>query len=381
MAETSEISWTDATFNPWIGCTKVGPGCDHCYAEVLMDKRHHKAQWGAGQPRVRSSTEYWKHPNAWNRRTFYECLDCGRRFAPPKKDGFVTCPSCSPHKGRMVSDEDDASRIKQARRRVFCASLADVFDNEAPIEWFVDLLDLVRRTPNLDWLLLTKRIGNWKNRLEGAANWARVHGGRGLVDFVESWRGGWQPPNVWLGATVVNQEEADRDIPKLLAVPARVRFLSCEPLLGPLDLVEPLNGYPVQVGSGGPDSEPEWQQTAPPLDWVIAGGESGHRARPMHPDWARSLRDQCALAGVPFLFKQWGEWRPLGSIFHDDDTYTDAIASADEARSEIVCRDGRIWPERDGQPSSGAWMMERVGKKAAGRQLDGRTWDEFPRVV
>ncbi len=178
------------------------------------------------------------------------------------------------------------------RMRVFCASMADVFDKDAPAGARARLLSLIADTPHLDWLLLTKRIGNATRMLQDAC----MHDGR-LMDASDRYR---PPPNVWLGATVVNQEEADRDIPKLLATPARVRFLSIEPMLGPIDL---------RIGGMSmPDYAPH--RPLPQVSWVIAGGESGPYARPAHPDWFRSLRDRCAAAGVPFHFKQWGEWLP-----------------------------------------------------------------------
>jgi protein gp37 len=179
---------------------------------------------------------------------------------------------------------------------VFCASLADVFDNAVDPQWRADLFGLIAQPPNLDWLLLTKRIGN--------------------VPAMVSIIPGHLPANVWLGATIVNQAEADRDIPKLLAVPARVRFLSMEPLLGPVDLahIEVWGGdaeiYPLKSTADCVDDEGEPAADIPPLDWVIVGGESGPGARSMRPAWARSLRDQCEAAGVPFLFKQWGDWLP-----------------------------------------------------------------------
>ncbi len=264
MAEITGIAWTDSTFNPWIGCTKVGPGCDHCYAEAL-DKRHRwggATHWGAGVPRYRTSESLWHHPVAWNAKPFYQCLSCGHRFSPPgKKEGFVTCPKCSPTHGKLTQDHVEASALRQVRRRVFCASLADVFDNEAPAEWRADLWRLIRATPAIDWLLLTKRIGNV----------AKMHPG-GFYG------------NVWLGATVVNQEEADRDIPKLLAVNGVAkRFVSYEPALGPVDWLR-FRG----------------------LDWIIVGGESGNQARPFRWDWARSAIAQCRQIGAAPFMKQTG---------------------------------------------------------------------------
>lgn len=251
--ENSKIEWTDHTFNPWIGCQKVSPGCDHCYAEAQDARwRPTDTRWGPHAGRTRTSAANWRKPLAWDR----------------------------------------AAHQTGTRPRVFCASLADVFDNHASIatEWRADLWQMIRATDDLDWLLLTKRPQNIAKMLP------------------PDWADGW--PNVWLGTTVENQTEADRRIPHLLAVPAAVRFLSCEPLLGPVDL----------MGAHG-------------IDWVICGGESGPGARPMQAVWARSLRDQCASAGVAFHFKQWGE--------HD---------------------------------ASGA----RIGKHRAGRLLDGRAHDGLP---
>jgi|TARA_A100001391_G_scaffold205410_1_gene205939 protein gp37 len=300
MSENSKIEWTDHTFNPWEGCQKVGPGCDHCYAET-RNARFSGGQavnWGPGAPRRRTSAANWRKPLAWNAAHFEFFAKHGRR------------------------------------QRVFCASLADVFDNEVDPKWRRDLFDLIELTPNLDWLLLTKRIGN-VFRMLPTHDWAT--------------RG-----NVWLGATIVNQEEANRDIPKLLAVPARVRFLSMEPLLGPVDLTRIMRSSPDSDWAYCDNALSGFRATkcggsdGPALDWVIVGGESGPGARPMHPDWVRSLRDHCEEAGVPFLFKQWGQWLP--------DSQNQAI----------------IGPSGDTQAI-------RVGKKAAGRLLDGRTWGQFPK--
>ena len=314
MAENTKIEWTDHTFNPWIGCTKVSPGCDHCYAENLMDTRMGVASWRPGAERVRTKEANWKMPLRWN----------------AQADAFM----------------DQHGR----RQRVFCASLADVFDNAVDPQWRADLFKLIAETPNLDWLLLTKRIGNVRCMLAELA-----HGSDPdltLLDMMPL-------PNVWIGATIVNQAEADRDIPKLLDVPARVRFLSMEPLLGPVDLthIEVFGGdaeiFPLKGTTDCVDDEGAPTDDVPALDWVIVGGESGPGARPMSPDWARSLRDQCAAAGVPFLFKQWGEWIPM------------------LGQAEGV-------PVREMTTAPDGWVMGHAGKKAAGRLLDGRTWDGFP---
>lgn len=312
MAENSNIEWTHHTFNPWIGCTKVGPGCDHCYAEVWDSRglQQKETRWGPHAARTRTSAANWRKPLAW----------------------------------------DKAAAAAGERHRVFCASLADVFDNHASImpDWRDDLWSLIKATPNLDWMLLTKRPGNIGNMLPVP------------FDFEK------QYPNVWLGCTVVNQAEADRDVPKLLAVPAAVRFLSMEPLLGPVALHNlPIGGGRLNALTGEtlfPDGD--YDPDNDRLDLVIVGGESGHGARGMHPDWARSLRDQCVAAGVAFFFKQWGEWFPFGEV--DAQGFENTVSKG---------KDPAVWHE---WPGGG--ISVRLGKKAADRHLDGRTWDQMPGV-
>ncbi|MGU2444379.1 phage Gp37/Gp68 family protein [Burkholderia cenocepacia] len=313
MSENTKIEWCDHTFNPWEGCQKVGPGCDNCYAEARNARfaGGTAVNWGPGSPRRRTSPANWRKPLQWNR-----------------NGAFYT--------------------QHRRRQRVFCASLADVFDNEVDLLWRRDLFRLIADTPNLDWLLLTKRIGNVPTMLR--------HIG---VERL--------PDNVWLGATIVNQVEADRDIPKLLDVPARVRFLSMEPLLGPVDLTSiPWGGLRVSVLQG-------WDSPDHGLHWVIVGGESGLGARPMHPDWARDLRDQCAAAGVPFLFKQWGEWAPGENA--GPQKRTEATAhwwDGEWSFGSITPREAETLHCDD---SPDLW---RCGKRAAGRHIDGRTHDQFP---
>ncbi len=339
MAKTTAIEWCDSTLNPWIGCSKVSPGCDNCYAEQRMDKRLHVVQWGPVQPRKRTSESNWREPLKWesNHAAFF--AEHGRR------------------------------------QRVFCASLADVFDNAVDPQWRADLFALIEATPNLDWLLLTKRIGNVASMVPEATD---------LIDYGEGWQSMWGqgvwPENVWLGASIVNQAEADRDIPKLLAVPAAKRFLSMEPLLGAVDLrfCTVYQGKPDGYDSWTPNRQHDhatmvaratYHNACLTVDWVIVGGESGPGARPMHPDWARSLRDQCVAAGVSFLFKQWGEWV-------DGDGGRGAwLGSVHQGVADChLLPDGR----QVSSIHSGAVAMHRVGKKAAGRLLDGRTWDEVP---
>ena len=341
MSQNSKIEWTDHTFNPWTGCTKVSPGCDGCYAEAWSKRAGPKVgKWGPGMPRVRTTPANWSLPLRWN----------------AQADAFMA------QHGR--------------RQRVFCASLADVFDNEVPELWRWNLFRLIHATPNLDWLLLTKRIGNAADMLEEAAAAA-------LCDFEGRHRWSAVPwSHVWIGATVVNQLEADRDIPKLLATPAARRFLSMEPLLGPVDLT----AVRLTVSAGYFGDCLEWHHRPhserytrwPGIDWVIVGGESGPRARPMHPDWARRLRDQCQAAGVPFLFKQWGEW--VHDLQQPDPT-GDSLYTEDMSRLRFshtaMGRDGRTSHDAE-QVGSHSVRVHKVGKKAAGRLLDGRTWNEVP---
>lgn len=354
MAENSKIEWTHHTFNPWMGCTKVSPACKHCYAERDFDHQYKKVSWGPNGTRVLTSDANWAKPLKWNR-------------------------------------EAESSGI---RKRVFCASLADVFEDwDGPIVdskgcrlwesqrgtrgWLPDdgskdfafekkpitmrdvrqrLFALIDATPNLDWLLLTKRPENIRTmysiqHLDGGTT-GRV---REFMDEEESkdvhpyFR-----RNVWLGTSVENQEYAHERLPELLKCRdlSPVLFLSCEPLLGPVDLK---NIQVAAEGGGlGPDQLSDdlydalegevcsgetgcvTRECQPTIDWVIAGGESGPEARPTDPEWFRTLRDQCQAARVPFLFKQWGEFNET---------------------------------------------LQRVGKARAGRSLDGVLHDEFPKVT
>lgn len=236
MGTETKILWTDSTFNPWIGCSKVSDGCKHCYAEAL-DHRLGHGRWGAGKPRHKTSAANWKLPLKW----------------------------------------DLQARKDRRRHRVFCASLADVFDAEVDEAWRAELFELIRITPSLDWLLLTKRPENIPWMLP-------VGWGDGV-------------PNVWLGTSVENQETADLRIPLLSKVPARVRFLSIEPLLGPVEL----NGLVALKDYGG-GILTTWLN----IHWIIVGGESGAGARPFELAWARSILKQCKRANVRVFVKQLG---------------------------------------------------------------------------
>ena len=331
--EQTKIQWANYTFNPWRGCTKVSEGCANCYAEA-QSKRNPAllGEWGPGKPRVLASDDMWKSPLKWNK-------DAG----------------AARHEAEWGSDDQVTP---SHRPRVFCASLADVFDPEVPTAWRQRLLQLIDDTPNLDWLLLTKRPELIEPLMQDA-----MHG-----NFERHKTFAQHIPNVWLGTTAENQARAIERIPHLLSICARVRFLSCEPLLSPLDLealdvegrceccdsylyLNALTG--LQRCAGACDGP-----TYPKLDWLIAGGESGPDARPMHLDWARSLRDQCQAAGVPFLFKQWGCWLPVSQA-----RYAENLAADRELK---------------GHRFDDGTLMLRMAKETAGRVLDGRTHDDFP---
>jgi protein gp37 len=252
MAENSKIAWTDHTFNPWIGCTKVSEGCKFCYAEELMDKRYRKVQWGPQGTRVRTAAANWKKPLQWNQDEWRECLDCGFRGKVEPDQPYYLC--------RCLS-----RNTVPTRQRVFCASLADVFeDNKQVFGWRIELWELIAKTPNLDWLVLTKRP-------------------QSIAAFSAIWP---LPGNVWIGTTVESQEHFDSRVAALLDVPAIVHFLSVEPMLGPVRI-------PTELGMIR-------------IDWVICGGESSAKARPMNLDWARDLRDDCLGLLIPFFMKQLG---------------------------------------------------------------------------
>jgi protein gp37 len=367
MSKNSKIEWTDHTFNPWRGCTKVSPGCANCYAETLSKRNPALlGEWGAGKPRVLASDDMWRQPLKWD------------RVAALDLENWT----------RAVDARTGDAGLKPTRPRVFCASLADWLDDEVPIEWLARLMELIMRTPNLDWLLLTKRPENWNGRILGAL--AEVEGIKGdwpsrdpetqTGGMLNDWLGENPPANVWIGTTVEDQARADERIPLLLSIPAKVRFLSCEPLLGVVDLRIPeLRGVMDDPRFGG-----NFRDFNEALHWVICGGESGPKARPMHPAWARSLRDQCYAAGVPFMFKQWGEWLPLGQVYGNND--------ADEGNPDrqIQMEDNGCIAVGEGpwrsdyfqpNPKLNPEVLERIGKTAAGRLLDGCLHHSFPEGV
>lgn len=385
MAEQKEggISWCDYTFNPWIGCQKVSPACSNCYAERDFDHRYKKAKWGPNGTRVITSTESWKKPIRWNRE--YEL-----------------------HRQEIWENHGPMLR----RPRVFCASLADVFEDwQGPIRnshgetlyrhhdsrqdgwiaysddsnhqgelWTMNdvrrkLFALIDATPNLDWLLLTKRPENIRRMLHGSIpKLATALGEEPGTPEANIW----YRPNLWLGTSVENQEYADKRVPELLKCRdlSPVLFLSCEPLLGPVDLTMIATKPPYEgvdaLGGQLFDCVAQETRDYPKVDWVITGGESGPNARPSHPNWFRFIRDQCKASGVAFHHKQNGEWVPTRQARHSD-------LSSDAAKQVIMRPDGVI---TTGFLEYGidAVVMDRVGKKQAGRLLDGQLHDAFPVV-
>ncbi|WCL51451.1 phage Gp37/Gp68 family protein [Leptospira sp. GIMC2001] len=303
----SRIEWTDHTHNEWIGCEKISDGCKNCYAEDLMDKRYKKAKWGAHGNRVLTSINNRNKPFSWDRKA--------------GKEGI--------------------------RYKVFAQSLSDTFEDREELEsWRVELFTRIKLTTNLDWLILTKRPDVAKKFFEKYPEFCDL-------------------PNVWLGVSVENQKAADERIPILLDIPCKVRFLSMEPLLGEIDLTNiagdigiGLHSYDVLNGKNIHwDDDGKWTPCSS-IDWIIVGGESGHNARPMHPNWVRSIRDQCQKAAVPFFFKQWGEWVAQGS-----GVFIERVPDLD-----------KIIREHD-------TSFYKVGKKRAGAKLDGMEWKVFPRKI
>lgn len=306
MSGNSTIEWTDATWNPVTGCTKISPGCDNCCAATFAERFR-------GTP--------------------------GHYFAR----GFDM---------QVRADKVNLPLTWRKPKRVFVNSMSDLFHTDIDQAWIADVFAVMTAAGRHTFQVLTKRHARMRTLLSDAQWVDQVRSravGKGLS--ADAWR--WPLPNVWLGVSVENQQWADIRIPALLDTPAAVRFLSCEPLLGPVDLSQYLG-----------------------VDWVIAGGESGAGARPMHPDWARSIRDQCQAAGVRYFFKQYGAWVPESAWLHRD--------SAPAAFLDV---DGRFRPLVDGKPAAApmargeAITIRRVGKKAGGRELDGRTWDQFPDVT
>lgn len=332
MSDKTAIEWADSTWNPVTGCTKVSPGCDNCYAETFSERFR-------GTP--------------------------GHYF----ENGFDI---------QLRPDKLDQPLRWKKPRRIFVNSMSDLFHKDVPDEYIAKVFAVMALAPQHTFQILTKRHGRMRSLLSSGDFQTAV--AEHMLSMTDEERlpdvGDPLPlPNVWLGVSTENQKWADIRIPALLETPAAVRFISAEPLLGPIDLAR-VGAPPFWcLGHGCPAVECPNGLHLPRrgIDWVIVGGESGHNARPMHPAWATSLRDQCATAEVPFLFKQWGEWGPCAP-------YDQASGVYDFRHGREISLDGTLCMpgERRGNAREGLAIIFRAGKKSTGRVLDGRTWDGYP---
>ena len=353
MADGSKIEWTDATWNPITGCSIVSPGCTNCYAMKLAGTRlkHHESR--AGLTKESKSGPVWTGEVRFNEQWLTQPL----KWSKP--------------------------------RMIFVCAHGDLFAEGVPDEWIDQVFAVMALAPQHTFQVLTKRpermreyFTDVQTRSEAIdrqmnaiapEHWCK----RELEDYAPD---GLPLPNVWLGTSVEDQKRADELIPILLDTPAAIRWISAEPLLGPINLY----GWCTAAWDG----DIRRAKPAARIQWVVAGGESGPNARPMHPDWARSLRDQCAAAGVPFLFKQWGEWAEACPDLRDadgrhlevDPDSEEGAALYDAAKNRLIAIDGRQFTPETLPPDTPARLIERVGKRAAGRLLDGVEHNAFPQV-
>jgi protein gp37 len=346
MAKT-QIEWSDYTWNPTIGCSLVSPGCTNCYAMRVAD-------------RFRAGTVY---------------------------DGLTKVVNGNPvwtGDVKLTHEKNLTVPLRWKRpRRIFVNSMSDLFHENIPDEWIDRIFAVMALSSRHTYQVLTKRperMRNYISRLAGSIE--PIEAQARALGYTFHFEGfstlPWPIPNIWLGVSVEDQKRADERIPVLLDIPARIHFLSMEPLLGPV-ILNPLY-MPAKVAA----PQGTYKYVGPQVRWIVVGGESGPRARPMHPDWARSLRDQCVAADVSYFFKQWGAWKPL------------EVGESQGGNVHFVLRD----PSDRRNPMSECFHMphsveacitepeygwrypvKNVGKKAAGRLLDGLTWDEFPEAA
>jgi protein gp37 len=323
--KNTTIGWTDHTINFWWGCTQVSPACLNCYAEKFAAYAGnrvfgHLIKWGAGQSR-------------------------GERLAAARKEAMAL----------------NLKAFKLGTRyRVFVNSMSDWLDEEVPTQWLAWLLETIFLCPNLDFQLLTKRPQNWRGAMEAVITYKDDGPIFRCKSIIANWLINLPPANVWIGTTVEDQVRANLRIPQLLAIPAKVRFLSMEPLLSSVRIEVPSAIRPKNDNNslmGG-------------INWLITGGESGaaDKHRFTHPDWIRSLRDQCLAAGVPFFFKQWGDWIPLDQLPEDK--------AHDRMKGRWVSRDG--YSSKHNTTDADV-LMVKLGVKNAGNLLDSSRWEEFPK--
>lgn len=423
MSANTNIEWTDATWNPIRGCSRVSEGCRNCYAEKVAYRFSGTAKPYEGLVRINSKGERVPEWNGHVEFVEKHLLD-PLKWAPVRWKEYVE------------NDALNQFSAKERPRRIFVNSMSDLFHENVPDEWIDRIFAVMALCPQHVFQVLTKRPERMLAYLSAsgvrraialqanifmrsnkrAANsdalahvflWGNLE--HAEVGEYANYLAGiadrcWPLPNVWLGVSVENQKAADKRIPLLLQTPAAVRFISAEPLLGPVNLNrievidaidrsdpdEPVaDGYCIDAANGEAFDDENGELSTKPdgevpmergLDWVIVGGESGPGARPMHPDWARSLRDQCQAADVPFFFKQWGAWAPTGpihtlqlSVCAEDGWYGQCTHAALEAHYGEAHRGQAACPPFQ--------AVYRVGKHAAGAMLDGREWREFPPEV
>lgn len=361
MADKSKIEWTDATWNPIRGCSVVSEGCRNCYAMTTAARFTKPGEAYEGLAYRNESGAHWT--------------------------GQV----------KLIEEHlNDPLRWKRPRR-IFVNSMSDLFHESLSFGQIFRVFAVMQRAPQHTFQVLTKRPARMKEFLEWLAIWGVPTAlAMGIQEYYE-----WPYPNTWIGVSVEDQATFDERWPYLRDTPAWTRWLSLEPLLGPINAAAALqeSHYYCDV-SDEPDDPTPAHRCAPIANWIVVGGESGSGARPMHPDWARSLRDQCVAAGVPFFFKQWGEWKPIldnvrnysnGYYFpRGNRDYVRAIARAarfhggtalisPRVNGDIMyheARKGDFCPEVPTHTL--VEYMVRVGKQAAGRLLDGREWNEYP---
>lgn len=338
MGDKTGIEWTDATWNPIAGCSIVSPGCTNCYAMKMAHRIEAMAAGSGKQTHYAGTTQPSKAGAVWTGKV---------NLAP---DNIVKQP------------------LRWTRpRRIFVNSMSDLFHEDVPDEWIDRIFGVMSLTPQHTYQILTKRPERMRDYLsqerpsildEALLRDDFLHGWHSRLAFVQK-EGlhGWPLPNVWLGVSVEDQRHAMR-IPHLLDTPASVRFISAEPLLGPLEIQNYLN----KLGRCNA------------LDWVIVGGESGPGSRPMHPDWARGLRDQCQAAGVPFFFKQWGDWAP-GECAKSSPSGTEKTASyyADSWAFSKITRKQSEELHRDDEPT-----LYLLGKRNIHHSIDGEMHNAMP---
>ncbi|MCM2441157.1 phage Gp37/Gp68 family protein [Agrobacterium vitis] len=379
MADNTKIEWTDATWNPITGCSIVSPGCTNCYAMKLAGTRlqHHPSR--ARLTKDSKAGPVWTGEVRFNEQWLTEPLKWKRP------------------------------------RMIFVCAHGDLFAEGVPDEWIDKIFAIMALAPHHTFQVLTKRPERMREYLvrfkpspilDGFITRDGIHS----ADSPKGWPifSQWPLPNIWLGVSVEDQPRAKERITTLLQTPAAIRWVSAEPLIGPLNLTS------IDIDSDGVldalnihtwgeeianwrDTDKNWEASfldwfdlgelpdeddpiLPRLDWVVAGGEGGRNARPMHPDWARSLRDQCAAAGVPFLFKQWGQWGPIEETVGSHEQFAISHSGKLVKSADLAYPDGKARSSLSEEDRPGLHSMYSVGKKAAGRLLDGVEHNGFPEV-